>query len=232
MQSPRILLVGEPSFALAESPSLLALHSPEFLLTTSGAEALALFPRLLPRLAVVSDVLGDISARELLARLRSTPRTRSSSLLLLTDDQALAPGANAVLSLATPHDELVERADRLLSIAPRVSTSASVCLGRPLRPLGEPSGRPASFARAVNLSETGLLLACQERLSTGEDVSLHFVLPRHLDLITARGRVVREAPPAMASWPESPWSFGIEFNTLVPRHQLKIRSYIRESQAA
>lgn len=229
MGRPGILLAGEPAFVVALQPSLLSLHNPEMMLTTSGREAFLLVLRHRPRLAIVSDVLPDMDAEDLFALLRADRELRHTSLLLLTSrDSAVTGHANAVMdirSLSLP--ALAERADRLLSIPQRVAARASVCLDR--RQLALPE---TSYAETVNVSENGLLLDCREPLDIGEEVGLRFALPRRSQQIRAQAQIVRQdlAHPSMlrgrSRAPMPTRRFGLEFTNLLPQDQILIRQFV------
>ncbi len=229
----RIVLAGEPAQAVARQPSLLSLHSPEFLCTTHGGEAWALIGRYRPRVAILTDELPGVAGTEILGLVRGTPELRRTSLILLAGRPT--PGrygrhANAIFDYAAGLDveAVAERAERLLCVQPRVTARASVCLARRV------DGRTAgSFAHSVNLSESGMLLQSRDHLAPGESLWLHFVLPQSTELIAARGRVVRRAvEEAPAAEPQAPAPrhdcYGVEFTTLLPDDQLRIRGFVAE----
>lgn len=235
MGRPGILLAGEPAFVVADQPSLLSLHNPELMLTTSGREAFLLVLKHRPRLAIVSDVLPDMEADDLFALLRADRELRHMSLLLLSSREGAEQGrANAVMEIPSMSlQALAERADRLLSVTQRVATRASVCLDR--RQLALPE---TTYAETVNLSESGLLLDTRESLEVGEEVWLRFALPRRSRQIRAQGQVVRQelAHPSMLARkplgnglyarPTPSRRFGLAFTTLLPQDQLDIRQLV------
>lgn len=240
MSRPGILLAGEPAFVVAERPSLLSLHNPEFILTTSGREAFLLVLKHRPRLAIVGDVLPDMAADDLFGLVRADRDLRRMSLVQLASrEQGESRHANAVMDIGSLDPEaLAERADRLLSVPQRIAARASVCVGR-----RQDRAPASSFAHTVNLSESGMLLACREELDLGERVWLHFVLPHRPELIAAQGEVVRQALLASHSRPHRPapvarpaaaasQRFGLEFTAILPHDQLRIRQFVESSAAA
>ena len=227
---PRIVLAGEKATAFADSPSLLSLHNPEFLCARDGRDALAMVSRYRPQLAILEEELPLLSGADAACLIRADGDLRRTSIILLgtTSASTTAPRfANIVLDISGGLDveALAECADRLLSVAPRVKARASICVGRP-----SPTGSRGAFAQSLDLSVSGMLVGCREQLSIGEQVSLHFVLPQHMELIRARGRVVRTARVRTSHLAGVPVeaAYGVEFTTLLPQDQLRIRRFIDE----
>jgi hypothetical protein len=180
-------------------------------------EAKSLAQSLRPRLVVVDRDLPG--ALELVAGLRREATTRRLSLAVVVRGEftplevsLLEAGANAILRFPagpawddrlTRLIEVPARRDGRFAVAFDVVAYAGVDGG---------SGR----AVAVNLSVNGILLECPFPLATGDELGLNFVLPDGFK-VDAKGVVVREAKAGQ---------FGIEFRTLAPETQDRVRRFV------
>ncbi len=221
MDRPKILLAGEPVTNLAVRPSILSLFAPEFLLARDAPEAFIRIATDRPRLAILSALLPGFGAGSLTSLLRADRSLKRTAIIVVGRED---PSANICFADLDQFDwdELIDAAERLLCVSPRVKARAPVCLGR----LKE--GRQVgTFAMTVDLSESGVLLESRERLSVGEEVLLRILLPKREELISTKGRVIRSASEHRFSASLRKGNgFGLQFSGLLPGDRLRIRSAV------
>jgi hypothetical protein len=132
-------------------------------------------------------------ATELVHDLRADPSTRATSIAVIArgelrgvELELLEAGANAVLRLP-PGPEWDDRLSRLLNVPVRRRVRGSVRLEFEGR-----SGRvQGARGTVVDLSVTGMLVACPVAIEVGADLDFRFRLPGRGAAITGSGRVVR-----------------------------------------
>jgi len=172
------------------------------------------------RLVVLGPRLRDLELIEAVRRIRSSPATRSVSVLVLVpaadppglEAAALEAGANAALRRPLDRGVLENWIAKLLAVPRRIETRIPVqgqVVGTP---------RPAALhfcGLTRNVSLNGMLLASPVKLGAAPDLDLEFSVSGVSHLLRALGRVVREAPEV--GWPYL--GYGVEFLFMTPESQ-------------
>ncbi len=200
---------------------------------TSGRELIRDLMGSGARLVVLGPRLEDLVLADAVKRIRTTPRLRAVSILVLmptsespaVDRTVLDAGANAVLRRPLDRSLLESWLAKLLTVARRVEVRIPV------------DGQVVGSARhtsaghfygvARDLSTHGLLLACPMRLAMGHDLELDLRLSEAPMPLRLLGRVVRDAPDVR--WPYL--GYGIEFLS-VPQTSLSAVEQIVRTGAA
>lgn len=155
------------------------------------ADALAIAVAARPTLVIVDRDLHQ--APELVRDLRADASTRATSIAVVArgeltplELELLEAGANAVLRLP-PGPEWDERLSRLLNVPVRRRVRGSVRLEFECR-----SGRiERTRGTVLDISVTGMRVACSAALEVGADLDFRFRLPGSGAPIAGSGRVVR-----------------------------------------
>jgi len=221
MDRPKILLAGEPVEDLATRPSILSLFNPEFLCAKDAPEAFVRIADDRPRLAILSALLPGFGAGSLTSLLRADRSLKRTAIIVVGREDPCANVSFGDLD-AFEWDALIDAAEQLLCISPRVATRIPVCLGR-----FQEGRNVGTFAMTVNLSESGALIESHEPLAVGEEVLLRLLLPKREELISTTGRVVRKAAEhRFAASLRAGTGFGLQFSGLLPGDRLRIRSAV------
>lgn len=184
----------------------------------NSAAALSLAPKVAPRLVLIDRAIDR--GADLVQKLRKTPPTTDSSIVIVADDDfapieldMLEQGANAVLRLP-PGPEWEERLARLLDVPVR----KQIRVRADLEFAGELDNRRIS-GRTLNVSKTGMLIECDTEANVGEPIRFKLEIG-YDDAIEGTARIVRIAGKGQ---------YGCEFLEMDAWARKKVELYVQRA---
>ncbi|MEW6365573.1 MAG: PilZ domain-containing protein [Acidobacteriota bacterium] len=181
---------------------------------------------------VIMNLPGDgIDIEQILPVIRSRGIPSARCILMLLVPEAhlearrplLSRGVNALLSAAAQTDELEAAIARQIEVAPRVNARVMVRVKARVQ-LGQ-----ASFIfQTVNVSATGMFLACATTLPVDSFFSFELVLPGTSTPLVGEARVVRHA----AHGRESSLGMGTSFTSLRHDGRQILQNFLDKALAA
>jgi len=188
-----ILLLDPVTLFLRFEETILHRREWRILTARTGRQALSVLEREHVDLLIMDHALPDMAGEDLVASIRKAPRTRATSILVLTArgaegqvERCLENGANGVAFKPVSRQILCARAEDLLHVAARrhVRTLVRVTVD------GSHDGR-SFFGNTVNVSAGGMLLQTGLDIPLGATLDVRFALPGDAAPIAVRARVVR-----------------------------------------
>lgn len=195
-QSRKILLIDDADASDIKNV-LLANANHKLIAVASGQEAIRTALREQPDLVVLTARLPDLAPAEVVSRIRNMPGLRAVPVILLangSDDPALLHCLKMGLSdyVTRPVDasQLLRKTAKALGLAERKNVSFLVRVDRE---------GASNFARAADLSSSGIRIESTLDLSPGDTVGLQFFVPGSRMRIQVSATVVRRARPTASS---------------------------------
>jgi CheY-like chemotaxis protein len=190
----------------------------------SALELLSLVPF---NVLIAGYPLPDIDAQEFLDAVRSSrcPSRRSPVLLLTPEAQLdeatvfIGRGANRVVAVEKPGEELQRNISELLAVSPRRDVRAMVRMGVSLS-----SGKALEMGQTVNISRTGMLLVTEQQYPLGTNLSFEFHVDDDGRPIRGQAEVVRHTTPDR----ESSSGIGIRFTDLDRDSEQRLYQYLEK----
>lgn len=186
----KILLVDDAPDPLDMTREALSALPYQVVMATAGQDAIRAALREHPDLVIMKATLPDLAAAEVVSRIRNMPGLRSVPVLLVasgSDDPALQHCMKMGLSdyVTRPVDVslLLRKTAKALGLAERKNVSFLVRLDH---------RGASSFARAADLSASGIRIESALELVTGDEVTLQFFVPGSRTRLQLAASVVRE----------------------------------------
>lgn len=190
-----------------------------------GKEALAMARVWKPALILLASQLPDMSAAKFCEKVRKDKQLEDARLLMITTEVSDTPVEGFVTALADAHlvqpvgeHELLDTVGALLNVrgrrAPRL----------PVEILAQIVDRPAKaepvevMANILTLSETGLLLECEQHLTVGAVDTVTFFLPGSPDRF--------ELDCAVLFADEYLLHYGVEFMSITLEQRARIGDFV------
>lgn len=195
--TPRKILIIDDSPRLIEIACALFADLPhEVLAAVGGAEGLRVAIAERPDVVLLDEEMEDMAGHEVLARMRNEAALASVPVILMTralDDGALesAMSLGVVDCVEKPlrKDSVLARVAKALGLPERKAASFLVRMGL---------GSEGSFAKAVDLSGTGIRVESHEPLLVGQKVVLQFFVPGSRSRVQVAAAVARKLGAAGA----------------------------------
>lgn len=224
----KILLVHEAKLFLRMEQTALQRRGYQIYVASTGFRALETAREKTPELIIFDSALSDMDGSEICRRVRATPATRHTSLLVVlregTDDEIerfMRAGVNDWIRKPINRIELTERVARLLAIPARRFLRTLVRLEVEVE---APGSRRRMFGTTLNLSTGGMLLETPEPLKEGSRVDVVFFLPGSEEPVTVSGDVVRAA----GELPQERRGYGLRFVSPPAALRRRIAAFIEE----
>lgn len=201
-----ILLVDDADLFLHVERMIFQRTGARLLMAKTGAEALELANRERPDIVLLDLILPDISGDRICEQIKKNPLTSGTPVLIVTAygkpeemERCRRSGCDGFVTKPIKHHELLARVALLLGIPHRHSMRILVRVE-----VQADTPQESFFGTSTDMSKSGMFLETDKQLPLGEQVSIRFFLPGHLE-ISVRGEVVREdRQPAVAG-------YGIQF---------------------
>lgn len=193
MPHPRKILLVDDSPVFVELEKSFFQDLPYEILTAGGGEegiekALAEHPDLV----LLDEEMPDLSGHEVLERLRRPGAAPGMQVILVTGtqderrlEQCMSLGISDYLRKPFDADALLRKVGKAMGLAERKAVSFLVRVRR---------SEDASFARAVDISVTGMRVSSGKSFAVGEPVELEFFVPGNRTQVRLAARVVRRLP--------------------------------------
>lgn len=183
-----------------------------------------------PRLVIVALPLLDMRLDAFLKSLAAESPASSGPAMALLADQHLLPELapnldekHRFLSADLKPEELQKGILELIGdtprVAPRLMLRLEVQLG---------AGKLLRMCQTDNISESGMLVRCQDPIAVGSEVRLAISLPRSADPVQAKAEVVRQTDPDR----ESVQGLGLKFTEFEGQSREALREYLKHHEAA
>ena len=183
-----------------------------------------------PRLVIVALPLLDMRLDAFLKSLAAESSASSGPAMALLADQHLLPELapnldekHRFLSADLKPEELQKGILELIGdtprVAPRLMLRLEVQLG---------AGKLLRMCQTDNISESGMLVRCQDPIAVGSEVRLAISLPRSADPVQAKAEVVRQTDPDR----ESVQGLGLKFTEFEGQSREALREYLKHHEAA
>ncbi len=201
MERPIVLTVGAHGGLLSKIQPVLERSNLTVHHVPLGQTALNLVQSKRPRLLIVALPLLDMRLDQFLQNLANKSPASSGPALALLADEHLLPklepnldDRHRFLSAHLKAEELQRGILELIGdtprIAPRLMLRLEVQLG---------AGKLLKMCQTDNISESGMLVRCQDSIAVGSEVRLAISLPRSADPVHAKAEIVRQTNPGVES---------------------------------
>jgi len=190
---------------------------------SSGTVALEMIRNLKPALVILGYELEDLSAAEVVRRMKKNPQSRHVPVIILYDPaQAQSGDASALacdeaISRPVDTDLLMQKISARLNVPFRRHNRIPVDLGVEFSHDG---GELKAFAR--NISEGGLFIETNDALEIGSRLTLSFTLPGQSSPLVVPGEVVRRIELRS----DFRFGLGVQFRGLPPTSREQILDFL------
>lgn len=225
MERPVVIAVGAPGGLLSKIDPILERSKLTVHRVPLGKSALEMIHSKRPRLLIVAFPLLDMRLDSFLKSLSAdNPASKVPAVALLADEHLLPelkPFLDVNHRFLPAHikpEELQRGILELIGdtprVAPRLMLRLEVQLG---------AGKLIRMCQTDNISESGMLVKCQESIAVGSEVRLALSLPRSVDAVNAKAEVVRETNPDR----ESVRGLGLRFIEFEGQGRESLIQYLR-----
>ncbi len=228
MAKPTILVVSNEELPFG-SASPIARGGEQVIRAMTGAEALGLISGYTPKLAILPSSLEDIDAPLFCRTVRDDEATRSTSLLVVLDeddetmgDLCIAAGCNEVIRRPIDEADFDEKIARLTSIPVRKELRTLVKLELNI----EKKQLELLLGNSINVSKSGMLVQTSHILEPEAAVTLRFFLQHDPEPMQVESRVVR------AEFAGGAPRYGMRFVRMAASHREKLEQFIDHLRAA
>ena len=217
----RILVVESGIPVVPFEQGLLLRKEHELFRASSAAETLEKVQQIVPNLVVLDDHLSDMSARDVVRKIRELPSGKHLSILLLGGDDQPMEGVNLTIPKPVVGADFNSACQRLLSIEARKDARLLVYVN-----VQGFHQNNMFLCNSLNLSASGILILTARKMKVGEAVQLQITLPREREKIKVVGLVVREASEVDSRLN----SYGLAFQDLSADERERLRAYVEEER--
>jgi CheY-like chemotaxis protein len=191
--SKTILLVDDADLFLQVERMIFERTGARILMARSGREALEVAARERPDIVLLDLVLPDLHGDRVCARLKSQAATAAIPVVIVTahgrpeeEARCRESGCDGYVTKPIKHRELLAKVAQLLDIPHRHSLRILVRIEVRGTRKGE-----SFFGTSTDVSASGMFLETDKPMKIGEDVSVRFFLPGHVE-VALEGRIARE----------------------------------------
>ena len=225
MTTYRILLVDVSNGILERGKRLFRDDVYQVFTAHAGQDAIRQAMTDRPDLVILDEEMPDLSGHEIVSRIRNVPGLRSVPVILIVGsgeerllEQHMKLGLSDFVRKPLNESELMRKAAKALGLSERKVVSFLVRVG---------DGTAGSFARAADLSTSGIRIESHEKLEAGDEVTLQFFVPGSRTRLKLRARVARRVVP---DTPGIETGYGLQFLDLSPEQAEQIERSMKGRQ--
>lgn len=225
MASPVVLTVGARGGLLSKIDPILERSNLTVHHVPLGQTALNLVQSKRPRLLIVALPLLDMRLDDFLQSLANKSPASSGPALALLADEHLLPELEAnlddrhrFLSAHLEAEELQRGILELIGDTPRIAPRLMLRLEVQLA-----AGKLLKMCQTDNISESGMLVRCQDPIAVGSEVRLALSLPRSADPVHVKAEIVRQTNPGV----ESVQGLGLRFVEFEGQGRKALTEYLK-----
>lgn len=222
-----ILVVDRPDGPLQSQESILARRDRVVVMSASGADALEILRRDMPRLVVLSYDLGDRTAPEFCREVRDDEQLRGTSLLFVGErgasaevDLCMAAGCNDVILLPIRGHELNQKIARLANVPVRQKLRTLTKID-----LTVAAGESFRLGHSLNISSSGMLVEVDEILPPESKLRVQFYLRGENVPLQLTAEVVR------ADFSRAGARYGLRFVSARESERKRIESFVERMRS-